>query len=102
MLEGASGGLRPTAPQVTVPPDERSAIAVAMAWSYRVMAVSLEMVVPGMLGYVVDRWIGTGFLLAAVGFFGGMSLAIWHLLLMTRGDEKRPSSNEGAEGMKKP
>jgi hypothetical protein len=54
-----------------------------MEWSSRIFAVSLEMVLPGLAGQWLDKRWGTGFL-ALVGFALGITLAIWHLLVMTR------------------
>ena len=53
------------------------------------MTVSLEMVVPGLLGY----WIGSKFGLmpffVLLGFGLGMVLGMWHLLKMTSRDRQR-------------
>lgn len=48
------------------------------------MTVSLEMVLPGILGYWADTRLGTLPLLIFVGFAIGMTSAIWHLIRMTR------------------
>jgi F0F1-type ATP synthase assembly protein I len=51
-----------------------------MAWAARAMTVSLEMVIPGVIGIWLDRFFGTLVLFTLVGFAGGLSLAIWHLV----------------------
>ena len=67
------------------------------------MAVSLEMVAPGLVGYAIDRLIGTVFLLSLLGFALGMTLAIWHLLRMTREDDENNSQRRNAvSGKRKP
>jgi len=69
---------------VTGPPDDDPPpMAIAMQWVSRITTVVLEMVLPGLAGqWLDDRW-GTGFL-ALAGFAFGLTLGIWHLLIMTR------------------
>jgi hypothetical protein len=69
------------------PPDERSPIAIASQWVSRIVTVSLEMVVPGLLGLWVDMRLGTKGLFTLIGFIGGSVTAMWHLLRMT-GDHR--------------
>jgi hypothetical protein len=76
---------------VTKPSDDRSALAKGMAWAMRAMTVSLEMVVPGLLGIWLDRIFGTVAILTALGFGGGLTLAIWHLVQI--GKEKPPTED---------
>ena len=71
------------------PPDQRPPIAVAMGWVSRVLAISLEMVLPGILGQWLDARLGTKFLVL-VGFGLGISLALWHLTHLGQKPEKRP------------
>ena len=68
-------------------PEPRPPIAVAMEWVSRVLAISLEMVLPGLFGQWLDGKLGTQFLVL-VGFALGISLAIWHLTRLG----KKPSS----------
>lgn len=65
-------------------PDSPSPFALGFAWAYRILAVSAEMVLPGVLGNWLDGQLGTQFL-ALVGFGVGVVVGIWHLVLMTRG-----------------
>jgi hypothetical protein len=44
----------------------------------------MEMVLPGLAGYWLDRWLGTPGVLTVVGFMGGLALGIYHLLQMAR------------------
>lgn len=64
-------------------PDSPSPMALGFAWAYRILAVSAEMVLPGLLGNWLDGRLGTQFL-AFVGFGFGIIAGIWHLMLMTR------------------
>ena len=64
------------------PSDQPSAIGVAFEWVGRILAIVAEMVVPGLLGRMLDlRW-GTTFFVR-VGFVGDLGLAMWHLILIT-------------------
>ncbi len=53
-----------------------------MAWAYRVMAVSLEMVLPGLVCLWIDRRLGIFPVLSLVGFVVGPVLGMWHLIAM--------------------
>ena len=69
---------------VTEPSDTRSAQARAYHWASRIMSVSLEMVVPGLIGYWVDQRLGTVAVFTIIGFIGGMCLGMWHLLKIVK------------------
>lgn len=69
-------------------PDSPSPMALGFAWAYRISAVALEMVLPGVFGSWLDGQLGTQFL-ALAGFGFGIIVGIWHLLLMTRKDAQR-------------
>jgi hypothetical protein len=56
-------------------------MAVALEWVSRIVAVSLEMFLPGIGGQYLDQRFGTTFL-AGLGFVLGMVLGFCHLLMM--------------------
>ena len=66
------------------PEDDRSAIAQAMEWSAAIMTISAEMVVPGLLGYWIDQWLGTKVLFLLLGFALGGVLAGMALMRITK------------------
>ncbi|MEX0711743.1 MAG: AtpZ/AtpI family protein [Pirellulales bacterium] len=50
--------------------------------------MSVEMVIPGLVGLWIDGQLGTEILFAVVGFAAGMVGGIWHLLrMLKRGDD---------------
>ena len=51
------------------------------------MIVSLEMVLPGLAGYWIDKQLGTRVLFLLVGFAFGSTAAVIHLVRMTRADQ---------------
>ncbi|MBN2475768.1 MAG: AtpZ/AtpI family protein [Pirellulales bacterium] len=65
------------------PPDDRSALALGMEWTSRLTTVSLEMVLPGVLGHWVDRQLGTGMVFLVLGVVLGLTTGMWHLIRMT-------------------
>jgi len=69
---------------VEEPPDDRSQLALAMEWASRVTAVSLEMVVPIVVGHWLDGQWTTEPVLTVVGAAFGLIAGMWHLLRMTR------------------
>ena len=73
---------------MTGPPDRRNPLGEALDWAARIMAVALEMVLPGLAGHWLDGRLGTSFLVL-VGFAFGLTMGVWHLLLMTRAAESR-------------
>ena len=54
------------------------------------MVVSLEMVLPGLLGYWFDNLLGTKVLFMLVGFALGCTAASVHLIQLTRSEKNRP------------
>jgi len=82
-------------PAVNSPPEDRSPMAEAAGWASRIMTISAEMVVPGLIGLWLDRLLGTWFLLALVGFAGGLTLGIWHLVRLNSPDAKHNTSDDG-------
>jgi hypothetical protein len=82
--------------------DDRAQFAIASHWVSRIMTVSLEMVLPGMAGLWRDRRAGTRPLLAMIGFGTGMTLAIWHLLQLTKRDARRRKTDEDLRSQDKP
>jgi hypothetical protein len=65
---------------VTDPPDDRSGLAKAYDWAWRIMAVSLVMVLPGAAGYWIDTRLGTVCLFLVVGLGLGSFTALRLLL----------------------
>ena len=78
---------------VTTPSDDRSQIAKAYQWAWRIMIVSLEMVLPGLAGNWVDARLGTKILFTLLGFAAGSTAAVMHLIRMARADENRRGSD---------
>jgi hypothetical protein len=70
--------------------DERSAISVAYAWASTIIVIAAEMVVPGLIGFGIGRGLGAGAMIvfALIGFAGGMTLAIVHLVRLTKTKDK--------------
>ncbi len=66
--------------RVTMVPDDRSPQAIAYHWASRIMTVALEMVVPGVLGYWLDQWIGSRFVFTILGFAAGLIGGMIHLV----------------------
>lgn len=79
--------------------DPFSPMGIAMEWAARIMAVALEMVLPGLAGMWLDRRLGTRFLVL-LGFAFGLVAGMWHLIRATRdikGGRQRRSSEGGSK-----
>lgn len=59
------------------------ALSEAFSWVGRVVAVAVEMVLPGVAGSWLDRTWGFSFL-APVGFVVGLVLGVSHLVVMAQ------------------
>jgi hypothetical protein len=68
------------------PEDNRSIISLAYSWATTIIVIAAEMVVPGLIGLWIGRWLGLGAMigLAILGFAAGMTVAILHLLRLTK------------------
>jgi hypothetical protein len=69
-----------------LPEDNRSIIARAYSWATMVIVIVGEMVVPGLIGLWIGRSIGAGAMIAfaLIGFAAGMTVAIMHLIRLTK------------------
>jgi ATP synthase protein I len=66
-------------------PDEQSSYANAMVWVSRITSISMEMVVPGVIGYyLLDRWLGTKVVFLILGLILGFVGGIWQLIKLTK------------------
>jgi len=81
-------------PRKTNPSDDLSATAKAAAWVSRITTISLEMVVPGLVGYWIDTKLGTKFFFMLAGFVLGFTAAIKHLLHLTKKNNTNATINK--------
>jgi F0F1-type ATP synthase assembly protein I len=58
----------------------------------RGITVAMGMVIPGLMGYFLDKQLGTKPLLTILGFGLGVTFGIWELVQMTR-----PPRDENSE-----
>jgi F0F1-type ATP synthase assembly protein I len=65
-------------------PDGRSPIAVAIHWASQVTTISVEMVLPLLLGVWVDRWLNTKAVFAILGGILGLWVGIWNLMRIAK------------------
>lgn len=65
------------------PDDDRSSEAIAYGWVGRITTLSLGMVLPGLLGYGVDRLLGFRALFVLLGFALGIGIGVWQLVRLT-------------------
>jgi F0F1-type ATP synthase assembly protein I len=68
--------------------DDRSPLSVGFEWLSRITTVSLEMVLPGLFGHVLDRHWGTSPWLLILGTILGFIVGFRSLLRMTRPDRR--------------
>lgn len=67
------------------PSDDRSPLALGMVWTSRVTTVSLEMVLPCVVGYWIDRHVlDTQVVFTLLGAVFGLVGGMWHLIRMAQ------------------
>jgi hypothetical protein len=64
-------------------PVDLSWMAEATHWVSKILAISLEMILPGLAGLWIDNQLETRFL-GLLGFALGVPLGIWHIIAMTK------------------
>ncbi|MEE8452012.1 MAG: AtpZ/AtpI family protein [Thermoguttaceae bacterium] len=72
--------------------DDRSPMAVAMAWTSHVTAIAMEMVLPALAGIWADRQLGTGMLFLLLGVVFGFTLGMWSLLKLAKASSRDVAS----------
>ncbi len=70
------------------PQDNRSPYAKAIEKASQVTTIAFMMVVPGLLGYWLDSWLGTIPLFAALGLVAGISAGVWQLIKLVNRDAR--------------
>jgi hypothetical protein len=66
------------------PTDDRSPIAIGLEWSTRIITLGLEMAIPTVGGYWLDKHWGTLPFFVCVGAFVGVAIAVWQFFLIAR------------------
>ncbi|MGI9518012.1 MAG: AtpZ/AtpI family protein [Pirellulaceae bacterium] len=79
--------------------DDRSPVAKAISKATEITTVSFMMVVPILLGYWLDLYLGTVPLFAILGLVLGMSGGIWQLIkLVNRQSSESSPASRGDSG----
>ena len=78
------------------PTQSTNPIGEGIKWVAQITTVALETILPGVAGHWLDQRWGTSFL-AMVGFALGLSLGLYHLLVLTRSKNRPPHSAEDEE-----
>jgi hypothetical protein len=59
-------------------------LATALEWSSRITGISVEMALPGLLGYWLDVRLKTKFVFIMLGVILGLAGGLWSLIRLTR------------------
>jgi hypothetical protein len=65
-------------------PESPSPLSVGLEWASRITTIGLEFVLPMVLGYGVDSWLGTTPAGTLAGAVLGFALGIWQTIRMTQ------------------
>lgn len=68
---------------MTSPGKDYSAVAEAMDWSGRIIAIALQMILPGLAGHWLDERNGTGYWMP-IGLVLGLVTAVWQLIMLVQ------------------
>lgn len=77
------------------PSDGPAPTTVAMRWVSRITSISIEMVLPGLLGLWLDRRLGTLVLFTSLGFALGLTVAMFHLVRIGSEGSDGPAARNG-------
>ena len=80
------------------PPDDRSPLSVALAKASQLTAIALEMVVPALIGYLLDQWLGTWLVFLVAGAVVGLVAGMLSLLRLTERPGQSRKTNKGGHG----
>ena len=75
------------------PSDNRSKLARAVELGSLGTSIAMEMVVPVLIGYFLDRHLGTKPAFTILGGVFGLSGGLWHLIRLTRGMGEKANSD---------
>ncbi len=64
-------------------PDDRSAVAIAVARASQITSICLGMVIPGVVGYWIDQRLNTKIVFTLLGAVFGLSYGIYALVRIT-------------------
>ena len=70
---------------------------MAVAWTSRITTISVQMIAPGIVGYLVDRKLGTKALFTLIGFAIGMALGMWQLVRVAQSSNQNNLEKNGGE-----
>jgi hypothetical protein len=86
-------------------PESPSPLSVGLEWASRITTIGLEFVLPMVLGYGVDSWLGTLPAGTLVGAVLGFVLGIWQTIRMTQqlpgASRRRAHSDQDAAGSRR-
>ena len=64
--------------------DQPPPLVVALQWTSRITTIALEMAVPGVIGYWLDRRLGSGLVLLVLGVVTGFVTGIISLVRLAQ------------------
>ena len=70
-------------------PNPPSPLSDGITWAYRIIAVSLEIGLPALLGSMLDRWWGTGPIATLIGALFGLVVGMYHLIRLANSASTR-------------
>ena len=77
--------------------DDRSPFGLAMEWTSRITTISLELVVPTLIGCWLDQRLGTRVLFLVLGVMLGFVTATLSLVRLARSSDRGPPRHKENE-----
>jgi len=78
-------------------PDDRPPMVRGMQWATQVTTISLEMVLPALVGLWLDRKLGTVMVFLILGAALGMTLGMIHLVHLVDPQDEQKKNETSAE-----
>ena len=80
------------------PVDDRSPMAKSLSKVSEITAICLLMIVPALVGYLIDQKIGTGFILTLIGLLIGMVGSVLQLMQLVKSTNQTMSGRSSFPG----
>ena len=71
-----------------------------MVWTSYLMTIGMEMALPSLGGYGLDRWLGTPPIFLIAGVLLGFATGFLHLLRLAKSEELRQKTEASEKGPK--
>ena len=82
--------------------DDRSPMAKSLSKVSEIISICMLMIVPGLIGYLIDQKVGSRFVFTLLGLIGGMTVSVMQLVrLVSETGKPVDDSSDSEESSKR-